>query len=73
MQFGSTFAIWIVAERIGLSGILTIVVYAIVIARTAPLFMPARLRVPSLAFWETAVFILKAFAFVLIGLQIRPI
>ncbi|MGI9027121.1 MAG: cation:proton antiporter [Burkholderiaceae bacterium] len=73
MQFGSTFAIWIVAERIGLSGILTIVVYAIVIARTAPLFMPARLRVPSLAFWETAVFILKVFAFVLIGLQIRPI
>src|SRR6185295_9701609 len=34
-QFAGTFMVWIVAEHIGLSGILTIVGYAITIARTA--------------------------------------
>jgi len=36
VQFAGTFTVWIVAEHIGLSGILTIVAYAITIARTAP-------------------------------------
>ncbi len=47
------FMVWIVAEHIGLSGILTIVAYAITIARTAPERTPARLRVASYAVWET--------------------
>src|SRR6185312_3116864 len=61
------------AERVGLSGVLTIVCYAIAIAREAPDRTPARLRVPSYAVWETAVFVLNVLAFVVIGLQIRPI
>src|SRR5437016_4329970 len=40
VQFAGTFTVWIVAEHIGLSGILTIVAYAITVARTAP----ARIR-----------------------------
>jgi monovalent cation/hydrogen antiporter len=72
-QFAGTFTVWIVAEHIGLSGILTIVAYAITIARTAPARIPARLRVPSYAVWDTAVFVLNAFAFMLIGMQLRPI
>ena len=67
MQFAGTFTVWIVAEHIGLSGILTIVAYAITIARTAPERTPARLRVPSYAVWETVVFVLNVLAFVLIG------
>ena len=35
--------------------------------------MPARMRVPIFAVWETVVFVLNAFAFVLIGMQLRPI
>jgi monovalent cation/hydrogen antiporter len=73
VQFAGTFTVWIVAERIGLSGILTIVAYAIAIARTAPERTPARLRVPSYAVWDTAVFVLNVLAFMLIGLQLRPI
>jgi len=73
LQFAGTFTVWIVAERIGLSGILTIVAYAITIARTAPARTPARLRVPAYAVWETAVFILNVLAFMLIGMQLRPI
>jgi len=73
VQFAGTFTVWIVAEHIGLSGILTIVAYAITIARTAPARTPARLRVPSYAVWDTVVFVLNVLAFVLIGLQLRPI
>ncbi|MET0677137.1 MAG: sodium:proton antiporter [Bradyrhizobium sp.] len=73
VQFAGTFTMWIIAEHLGLSGILTIVAYAITLARTAPAQMPARLRVPTYAVWETAVFVLNVLAFVLIGLQLRPI
>ena len=73
VQFAGTFTVWIIAEHIGLSGILTIVAYAITIARTAPARTPARLRVPSYAVWETAVFVLNVLAFVMIGMQLRPI
>jgi len=73
LQFAGTFTVWIVAEHIGLSGILTIVAYAITLARTAPAETPARLRVPTYAVWETVVFVLNVLAFVLIGLQLRPI
>ncbi len=73
IQFVATFAVWIIAERLALSGILTIVVYAITMSRSAPTNFPARLRVPSFAVWETVVFLLNVMAFVLIGMQLRPI
>jgi CPA1 family monovalent cation:H+ antiporter len=73
LQFIGTFGVWLLADRLGLSGILTIVAYAITIARRAPATTPARVRVPSYAVWETAVFVLNVLAFVLIGLQIGPI
>ena len=73
VQFASTFVVWIVAEHVGLSGILTIVVYAFTVARTAPAEIPARLRVPAYAVWDTVVFVLNVLAFVLIGLQLQPI
>lgn len=73
VQFAGTFTVWMIAEHIGLSGILTIVAYAITIARTAPARTPARLRVPSYAVWDTAVFVLNVLAFMLIGMQLGPI
>jgi CPA1 family monovalent cation:H+ antiporter len=73
LQFAGTFGVWILADRIGLSAIITIVVYAITIARTAPRRMPARNRVSSYSVWETAVFVLTVLAFVIMGLQARII
>ena len=73
LQFTTTFGVWILADRIGLSGVLTMVCYAITMARTAPEQTPARIRIPSYAVWETAVFVLNIIAFIFIGLQIRPI
>jgi CPA1 family monovalent cation:H+ antiporter len=73
LQFVTTFGVWILADRIGLSGVLTMVCFAITVARTAPERIPARIRIPSYAVWETVVFVLNVLAFVFIGLQIRPI
>jgi len=73
LQFVTTFGVWILAENIGLSAVLTMVSYAITVARTAPARIPARSRIPSYAVWETAVFALNILAFIFIGLQIRPI
>jgi NhaP-type Na+/H+ or K+/H+ antiporter len=73
LQFVGTFGVWILADRIGLSGVLTMVCYAISVARTAPERTPARIRIPSYAVWETVVFLLNVLAFAFIGLQIRPI
>ncbi|HET7600190.1 MAG TPA: Na+/H+ antiporter [Gemmatimonadales bacterium] len=72
-QFVTTFGVWLLAERLGLSGIITMVVYAILIARTAPDQIPARIRIPSYAVWEVTVFVLNVLAFILVGLQLKPI
>jgi Na+/H+ antiporter len=73
LQFASTFGVWMLAEHAGLSGVLTMVCFAITLARTSPERTPARIRVPTYAVWETVVFVLNIVAFIFIGLQIRPI
>jgi CPA1 family monovalent cation:H+ antiporter len=73
LQFVSTFGVWMLADRVGLSPVLTMVCFAIAVARTAPARTPARIRVPAYAVWDTVVFVLNILAFIFIGLQIRPI
>lgn len=73
VQFITAFAVWILAERVGLSGVLTMVSFAMSVARRAPEQTPARIRVPAYAVWDTVVFVLNVLAFVFIGLQIRPL
>ncbi|OBQ59356.1 cation:proton antiporter [Mesorhizobium erdmanii] len=73
VQFAGTFGVWILADRLGLSAIITIVVYAITIARRAPRRISARRRVSTYSVWESAVFVLNVLAFVLMGLQARSI
>jgi CPA1 family monovalent cation:H+ antiporter len=73
VQFSMAFVLWIAAEALGLSGILTLVAFAMTLARRGGMQMPARSRIPIFAVWESAVFVLNAFAFVLIGMQLRPI
>ncbi|MDB5759445.1 MAG: nhaK [Burkholderia sp.] len=73
LQFLCTFSVWIFAERLGLSAVLTVVCYAITMAQTGPQKLSARTRIPTNAVWQTAVFALNILAFIFIGLQIRPI
>jgi CPA1 family monovalent cation:H+ antiporter len=51
LQFVSTFGVWILAEHVGLSGVLTMVCYAVTVARTAPERVSARTRIPAYAVW----------------------
>jgi len=73
LQFVTTFGVWMLADHLGLSAVLTMVCYAATVARTSPARTPARIRLPTYAVWETAVFALNILAFIFIGLQIRPI
>lgn len=71
LQFVVTFGVWLLAERFGLSAVVTVVVFGLTAGRAVPL--PARLRVPSFAVWEAATFVLNVLAFTLVGLQLGPI
>lgn len=74
LQFVGTFGVWILADAIGLSGVLTIVAFAITAARSSSrLLTPPGVRIPTNAVWAAVVFMLNALAFVLIGMQLRPI
>jgi CPA1 family monovalent cation:H+ antiporter len=73
VQFCSAFAVWMLAERLHLSGILTMVVFAMAISRPAAMITPARVRIPSFAVWEFVVFVLNVLAFILVGFQLKGI
>jgi monovalent cation/hydrogen antiporter len=73
LQFVGATSVWLLAEHIGPSGVLTTVCFAMTLGRTAPARTPARIRIPTDAVWGTVVFALNIFAFISIGLQIRPI
>lgn len=72
-QFGLTFGIWLLSERLRLSPIVTVVTFALAMSRLNPRPMSASIRVSSFAIWETATVVFNALAFTLIGLQLRPI
>ena len=72
-QFVATFAVWIIAEKLQVSTVLTIVVYALVLARRSSGLQKAEVRRGSLAVWEVAVYVLNALAFILVGLQLQDI
>jgi monovalent cation/hydrogen antiporter len=73
LQFVGTFAVWIIADHLGLSAIITLVSFAMTVAQVAPGRLDARHRIASYAVWEVVVFVLNVLAFVLIGLQLRTI
>src|SRR3982750_1472968 len=66
LQFLGTFTVWVVAERAGLSGVLTTVCFAMTLARLGPQGIPARIRIPTNAVWATVIFALNIFAFIFI-------
>jgi Na+/H+ antiporter len=72
-QFCGTFAVWLLAEQLRLSGIITLVVFAMAASRRAPEIMPARIRIPAWAVWEVSVFVLNVLAFILVGFQLKSL
>ena len=72
-QFLVTFSTWIVADRLGLSTILAVVVAAMTVARRAGDSLSASDRLHSNAVWSIVVFVLNVLAFLFVGLQARGI
>lgn len=73
VQFVFTFGVWVLAERAGLSAVLTMVCFAIALKRSRPRRLEVPVRIATNAVWSTAVFALNILAFIFIGLQLRPI
>ncbi len=73
LQFCSTFGVWILAETLQLSPILSVVAYGIALARRGPRGSAPLLRRKSFAVWETATFLANVLAFTLIGMQLAPL
>lgn len=72
-QFGITFGLWLLAERMRLSPIIAVVTFALAMSRLSTRPMAVNIRTASFAIWETATVVLNVLAFTLVGLQLRPI
>lgn len=72
LTYVGTFGVWIASERLGLSAIITVVVYAMTLSTVTTQLSP-RLRVSVYSVSESVVFVLNVLAFVIMGLQVRPI
>ena len=73
LSFVGTFGVWILAEQLQLSAIVTVVVYAMTLANGVERQTLARNRISTYSVWETVVFVLNVLAFMIMGLQARPI
>jgi CPA1 family monovalent cation:H+ antiporter len=73
LEFAITFGLWMLAERLGVSPVLAIVAYAMLIARQGPERQRPRDRLHSASVWDAAVFTLNVLAFLLMGFQVRGI
>ena len=68
-----SWAVYILAERLGASGVLAVVASGIVFGIHQHETFEAATRVRAAAVWEFLVYVLEAFVFVLIGLALRGI
>lgn len=73
LQFVGVFGVWLLANRLGLSAIITMVVYAMTLGQRQGARVEARQRLAAYAVWEVAVLVLNVIAFVFIGLQLGAI
>jgi monovalent cation/hydrogen antiporter len=67
------FLAYLPAERLHASGVLAVVAAGIYLGWHSPLMITARTRLHASAFWETVVFLINGFVFIVIGLQLPGI
>jgi CPA1 family monovalent cation:H+ antiporter len=67
------FVAYLPAERLQVSGVLAVVAAGIYLGWHSPLMITARTRLETYAFWETVVFLINGFVFIVIGLQLPGI
>jgi len=67
------YATYLLAEHLGASGVLAVVVTGIYMGWRAPEVLTSRMRRVAYGFWGMIVFILNGFIFILIGLQLPEV
>ena len=73
LQFLATFSVWLLADRMGMSAIVTMVVFALTIARSVPFRVTPQTRIASNSVWEVAVLGLSILAFIMMALQLQGV
>lgn len=64
---------YLLAERVQASGVLAVVVTGLYVGWRAPEVLTSRMRLTAYGVWNTVVFILNGFIFILIGLQLPEV
>jgi CPA1 family monovalent cation:H+ antiporter len=67
------FLAYLPAEKLGLSGVLAVVVAGVSVNRKTPRVMTAASRTQIVGFWNTLVFLANAILFLLVGLQLHRV
>jgi CPA1 family monovalent cation:H+ antiporter len=67
------FAAYVLADRLGVSGILAVVTAGVYLGWRSPEITTARMRLLVRPVWETIGFVLNGFIFILIGLQLPDV
>ncbi|MDQ3475330.1 MAG: Na+/H+ antiporter, partial [Actinomycetota bacterium] len=73
ISFLTPFVAYLIAEEIGASGVLAVVVTGLLLGHRAPVLLTAHSRVLEQANWSTVQFVLENSVFLLIGLQAKTI
>ncbi|MEJ1241958.1 Na+/H+ antiporter [Chryseolinea sp. T2] len=73
MTLITPFIVYLVAERIHTSGVLAVVTTGLMMSRSASELYSYQTRIRNKAVWDTLIFLLNGFIFILIGLQLRGI
>jgi CPA1 family monovalent cation:H+ antiporter len=66
-------ATYLLAEELGVSGVLATVTAGLILGWNAPRIMTSDTRIAGAAVWETVLFLINGLAFILIGLQLRTV
>ncbi len=69
----TAFSSYLIAERLGFSGVISTVVAGIYFGIKTPEFIPTHTRVNAKASWSTLMFIINGFVFTLIGFQLPSV
>jgi CPA1 family monovalent cation:H+ antiporter len=67
------FVAYLLAERLGLSGVLAVVTTGLYLGMRMPQLLTFKTRLEAGPFWEILEFLLNGFVFILIGLELREV
>lgn len=73
LQFVTVFIVWLLAEKLHLSAVVTIVTFGLTSARHPSWDLRADHRVGTFAVWQALTFVFNVLAFTMVGLQFRTL